>query len=137
MSRVEYETNCGGCDEPLTGRQRKWCSAACRLRQYSKAKPLQSRTCRDCGQPFIPRHWNQRRCRFGEDNERGDACFERQEAAEERAEDVNAWRDARDEGECLAPGCSAPVPYAGNGRPKFYCSARCRVRAHRAAKKGA
>jgi hypothetical protein len=130
-----YELNCAGCDEPLTGRQRKWCSSACRLRQYSKAKPLPSRTCRDCGEVFIPRHWNQRRCRYNEDNGPGDACFDLQDEADAHLMNVEAWRDVRSTSTCEAPACEESVPYSGNGRPRYYCSAKCRVRAHRAAKR--
>lgn len=130
-----YETNCAGCDAPLTGRQRRWCSDACRLRQY--AKPLPLRTCRACGQPFQPVNARQRLCRYGVDNERGDVCFDAQEAQEEHMDDtVNYWREVRDSECCQGPTCTAPIPYSGKGRPKRFCSARCRVAANRAAKRG-
>ncbi|MEU7313308.1 MULTISPECIES: hypothetical protein [unclassified Streptomyces] len=131
-----YETHCGGCDTPLTGRQRQWCSDACRLRQYGKPLPL--RDCCLCGQPFPPVNARQRVCRYGVDNERGDACFDVQEAAEEHQDDrVNYWREIRDSAVCEGPTCTAEIPYAGTGRPKRFCSARCRVAANRAAKKEA
>ncbi|WP_262700558.1 MULTISPECIES: hypothetical protein [Streptomyces] len=131
-----YETHCGGCDAPLTGRQRQWCSDACRLRQY--AKPLALRDCRLCGQPFQPINSRQRVCRFEVDNSWGDACFEAQNAEFNRQDDVVLyWREVRDSAVCEGPTCTAEIPYSGRGRPKRFCSARCRVAANRAAKKGA
>jgi len=125
-----YETNCAGCDKPLTGRQRQWCSDACRLRQYNKPAPI--RTCRICGQPFQPVNARQRVCRFGVDNMPGDPCYEAQDAADEHEEFVvQAWREVRDSLLCEGPDCTAEIPYAGRGRPKRYCSPRCRVAARR------
>lgn len=129
-----YETNCAGCDQPLTGRQRKWCSDRCRLRQYNKPLPL--RDCNICGQPFTPINSRQRVCRFGVDNGPGDPCYDVQDRADEHEEYVvHAWREVREDALCEGPTCTAPIPYAGRGRPRRFCSARCRVAASRAAKK--
>lgn len=135
---MDFETHCIECGTPLKGRQVRTCSTRCRVADYrrSRRQGPKLRTCRLCGQPFTPVNSRQRMCRFGIDNMPGDPCYEAQDAADEHEEFVvQAWREVRDSLLCEGPDCTAHIPYSGRGRPKRFCSARCRVAASRAAKK--
>lgn len=59
---------CLGCRGQLTGRQRKWCSEACRVRAYQDAQRGHEverlEVCQQCGDPLTgaQRKWCSKRC---------------------------------------------------------------------------
>lgn len=119
-----YETDCVVCGKPLEGRQRRTCSPRCRKAAQRPAPPL--RTCKLCGQPFQPVGPGRRTvCPYDDADE---YCQELQDALED---DQAAAQAARLEAVCEGPDCGVPVPYSGRGRPRRYCSVRCRNRAYR------
>lgn len=126
---VTYETECAHCRGPLTGRQRRACSDACRKALQRRSPAL--RTCRLCNQPFKPSGRGQRTVCPYEDADT--YC----QGLQDNAEDAEAMRQAlRQAATCEGPGCSAPLYHAGPGRPRKYCSRTCRNRGYKAQAKG-
>lgn len=77
------------------------------------------KTCELCGELFEPLHHRQKYCNY--DDEAGFDCINAQEDLREAAEDaLEARRTAR----CAH--CSEPAGWSGRGRPRRFCSRRCR-----------
>ncbi|WP_157995663.1 hypothetical protein [Thermomonospora amylolytica] len=121
--------DCANCGEWLDGRQTQWCSERCRTESNRREARRKAgpRYCELCGNPL---HYSNpgKRCRMGEDTVPGELCYEQQHApyAARRAAE-----DARWDAVCI---CGINAGWDGVGRPRKYCSTKCRVRAHRARK---
>lgn len=126
-TRVNFEPDCLNCGEPLTGRQRRTCSARCR--KAIQRTPAALRTCRLCKQPFQP--IGRGRPSVCDYKTEADAyCQDLQDAQD----DAQASRRAALAGAvCAGPGCSVPLPHAGPGRPRRFHSRSCKARTYRAA----
>jgi hypothetical protein len=122
-----------GCTEPPEGRSR-FCSAACRAaawRDRYREKPREERDCELCGMPFFPRRGNQRVCDYN--SGQADAnCKALQDDL------IEQWEDEQDERQrtvCEREGCETPTYRPGRGRPKRFCSPRCKTAHYRATKR--
>ncbi|GAA0914892.1 hypothetical protein GCM10009549_29820 [Streptomyces thermoalcalitolerans] len=122
-----------GTDMRSTRRQRLTCSAACRKRLQRARQGYQKpfKPCRFCGELIDSYRGNDVRC---PEDDRSDYCDDLQWAKEER----QARLEARKEGpvECEGPNCTAEVVWSGRGRPRRFCSGRCRMAAVRARRRG-
>jgi hypothetical protein len=130
----QHTSACVHCSTPLGGRQERYCSAACRQAVYRAGKrgghPA-LRVCELCGGTFEPVRPRQRYCTYdiaGFDDEAGGECESKQA---ELLEIADYWKEARATAVCAH--CGEPVGWAGRGRPRKYCSGRCKVAAFRAA----
>jgi len=128
---------CDYCGEPLYGRQRRWCSARCRVayareEQAAKKNAGKDRRCRICGGRLLPT--NPRPvCRPWEDTFEGDECFELQVTKQREAHAAQiAARRKRLEAVCP---CGKAAGWDGMGRARKYCSNACRQRAYRERKR--
>lgn len=118
---TQYETHCVVCGDPLEGRQRRTCSSRCRKAAQRPAPGL--RTCKLCQQPFQSAGPGRRTtCPY---DDADDFCQQLQDDQE----DAQATRlFALEEAVCQGPDCGEPIPYSGRGRPRRFCSVRCRNR---------
>ena len=145
---------CVACGNEISGKQRYWCSERCRGRFRTGALD-RVRSCRFCG-AILERTNPGRACRMGsplmpdhpgysvrdealDDNADaflGDECWNAQCEEEQRKADA---REARDFPTCAH--CGKETEYMGGegvgGRHRKFCSATCRVYAHRARKRKA
>lgn len=133
MISFGYETPCDECGKDLTGRQRKYCGAACKMRAYRREKCSQpaEKVCRLCGANFRPRRGKQTVCDFV-DEASPECCalqHELEQQREQRIRDVDAHNDAL----CLH--CGEWVEWDGKGRPRKFCCPAHRTAYHRAAKR--
>ncbi|WP_434795178.1 hypothetical protein WN979_14435 [Streptomyces albidoflavus] len=123
-----------GTDGRTTRDQRRTCSPRCRtaLSRARREKPRPLAICALCGQPFKQEGRGRRTvCPY-------DAADDFCQGLQDDAEDANAMRLAElGEAVCQGPECEEPIPYAGRGRPARFCSAKCRTRCYRAARKDA
>ena len=124
---------CEYCGTALYGRQRRWCSARCRVayareEQVVKKNAGTDRRCQICGNRLLPT--NPRPvCRPWEDTLDGDACFEVQVVKQREARAAQtAARMKRLDATCP---CGNSVGWDGVGRARKYCSDACRQRAYR------
>lgn len=124
-------STCDHCERKLTGRQRKFCSESCRVAEWRESKrPRQYRDCELCGDPFPVRYRNQRVCDYN--SRASEDCKYLQE------ELMVEWEDAQDElrdAVCEREGCEISVYRPGPGRPKRFCSDRCKTAHYRATKR--
>lgn len=120
-----------GCDEWLTGKQRAFCSNACRQAAYradratTPATPAE-RTCRLCGATFPVRRGNQTYCDLERDPDRNGCEALQAKMLRDRAEASEKHWDA----ECAH--CGENTGWDGVGRPRRFCSPRCRTAFYRA-----
>ncbi|RSS82460.1 hypothetical protein [Streptomyces sp. WAC06614] len=123
--------DCQNCGQPLSGRQERFCSAACRQASYRrKSQPAKARSmkpCPLCGDHFEVTHALKRFCDYEDEAE--DFCRDAQDDLEE-AKDIAQWQ--RENAACAH--CGKPARWSGRGRPRRFCSDRCKTAQHRKAK---
>lgn len=118
------------CEEWLTGRQTRFCSAKCRMRAYRAEvtdKPAE-RSCVLCGATFHPLRGKQTYCDYEEQAD--GSCSAMQNELRDRA---RALDDERWDKECAH--CGENTGWDGIGRPRRFCSSRCKTAFYRASKK--
>lgn len=118
----DYATACVSCASPLSGRQERYCSASCRQAAYRASKRPgrpERRTCELCGGVFEPIRARQKYCTY---DEAGHDCVNLQEDLLELAEEAH---EARLSAQCVH--CGESAGWTGKGRPRKYCSRRCKV----------
>jgi endogenous inhibitor of DNA gyrase (YacG/DUF329 family) len=135
---AQHTGECVHCHRRLTGKQERYCSAACRQATYRAGKrtgPPVLRICALCGGDFEPVRPRQKFCTYdmaGFDDEAGFLCINLQEDLWELEEDAKAARES-----AVCAHCGKSAGWTGRGRPKKYCSGRCKVADFRAAKRAA
>lgn len=116
-------SNCGRCGEYLTGRQERYCSPACRQAAHRAGRRTTSRPpmkpCPLCGELFEVWHPRKRYCDYNE--EAGYDCINAQEDLVEASEFA---LEARRQASCAH--CGESAGWTGRGRPKRFCTRRCR-----------
>lgn len=118
------------CDEWLTGRQKRFCSDGCKMRAHRAAatdKPAE-RVCVLCGATFRPLRGKQTYCDFQNDADETCAAMQSARQAQARALDDMRW----DKG---CEHCGENTGWNGRGRPRRFCSPRCKTAFYRAARK--
>lgn len=123
---------CEECGEWLTGRQTRFCSARCKMRAHrrdSRPAPAE-RVCRLCGATFRPLRGKQTYCDWTNDADA--SCAELQNELARTALDKE---NQRWDSECARDGCEESTGWTGVGRPRRFCSDRCRVAHYRAEKR--
>lgn len=118
---------CEECPEWLTGRQSRYCSPRCRQRAYRRARAstTPARLCVLCGAEFRPVRGKQTYCDY--ESSAGPSCAAMQEERQERVRELD---NARWDAACAH--CGRNVDWEGVGRPRRYCSPRCRTAFYRA-----
>ncbi|MEV6684888.1 hypothetical protein AB0N28_06055 [Streptomyces sp. NPDC051130] len=122
--------SCEECGKWLTGRQTRFCSPKCKMRarrRDSGASPAE-KVCTLCGASFRPLRGKQVFCDY---TDQADAsCSEMQNArdAQRLALDEERW-------EALCAHCEESTGWDGVGRPRKFCSDRCKQAFYRAAKR--
>lgn len=116
-------SNCGRCGEALTGRQERYCSQACRQAAHRAGQRTTFRPamkpCPLCGELFEASHPRKRYCDYYD--EAGYDCINAQEDLREAVEDaLEARRTAR------CANCGEAAGWGGRGRPRRFCSRRCK-----------
>ncbi|MFE1872612.1 hypothetical protein ACFW9N_17150 [Streptomyces sp. NPDC059496] len=113
---------CARCGEYLTGRQERYCSPACRQAAHRARQPRElppMKNCPLCGELFEVWHPRKRFCDYKD--EAGYDCVNAQEdlleVAEFALEDRRAARCAH---------CGESAGWTGKGRPRRFCSPRCK-----------
>lgn len=148
MPHLPYELHtiqCARCGGRLGENQERYCSAACRASAWRIAQweeerknlglPLHT-SCALCGERINVTSKSKTSC---DENDRNDDCVDAQ--ASVRLDEINARDEAeelREYAECEH--CGADIGYGGKGRPRRFCTPRCRTafyRAERAAMAGA
>lgn len=119
-----------GCSEWLTGRQVRFCSAKCKMRAHrlEKAPRPAEKTCVLCGATFRPLRGKQTYCDF--DNDANETCAALQIARLSQARELE---DSRWDKDCEH--CGDNAGWDGIGRPRRFCSPRCKTAFYRATKK--
>ncbi len=115
-----HSARCDQCGGPLSGRQERYCSGRCRQaahRARTRPHPAE-KSCPLCGQLFEPLNRWQKYCAY---DEAGYDCINAQEDIAEAAEDA---REARTAARCTH--CAGPTGWGGRGRPRRFCSSKCR-----------
>lgn len=134
---TERRYDCVGCgaDLPEGARSdRLYCSARCRMNAYraAGAPKTADMTCELCGAPFRPLRGKQRVCAKPEQTSATcrdmQAERERQRTAVRLALDEERWEKACEH-------CGENTGWEGAGRPRRFCSSRCKTAFYRAAKK--
>ncbi|MEV0117582.1 hypothetical protein AB0H77_30815 [Streptomyces sp. NPDC050844] len=113
---------CERCREYLTGRQERYCSPACRQAAHRARQPRERppmKPCPLCGELFEVWHPRKRFCDYYD--EAGYDCINAQEDLKEAAEDA---LEARKSAQCAQ--CAEPAGWTGRGRPRRFCSQRCK-----------
>jgi endogenous inhibitor of DNA gyrase (YacG/DUF329 family) len=109
---------------------RLYCSDACRKRAYRREhgpKPPE-KVCTLCGATFRPLRGKQAYCDY-EDQADG-SCAQLQNELRQRARELENERFDK-----LCDHCGEFTGWDGVGRPRRFCSARCKTAFYRAAKK--
>lgn len=123
-----HTDECQHCGEPLTGRQERYCSPACRQAVFRDSrkprKPREWKPCPLCGEPFEAIHPLKKFCDYEDEAERH--CQDAQDDLEE-AEAIAAVE--REEAVCAH--CGEPAEWSGRGRPRRFCSNRCKTADYR------
>ncbi|MET8132865.1 hypothetical protein ABZV24_13065 [Streptomyces sp. NPDC005251] len=125
---------CEECSEWLTGRQRRYCSDQCKMRAHRREKGPRpaEKVCRLCGATFQPLRGKQTFCDY--DNDANVTCAAMQSELGELAREA---QDQRYDAECAREGCEDNTGWDGIGRPRRFCSARCKVAHYRTEKRPA
>ncbi len=132
-SADNHADECGECGQRLTGYQERYCSARCRQAAFRRAKqPVRSRLklCPLCGEMFVVTSSRKKFCDYYDEAEQD--CQAAQDDLYEAAEIAPI---VRMEADCAR--CSRPVNWSGRGRPKRFCSPRCKQADYRARKANA
>ncbi|WHM36236.1 hypothetical protein [Streptomyces sp. BPTC-684] len=114
--------DCGHCGQRLTGRQERYCSPSCRQAAYRATKrPTGPRLkpCPLCGEHFLITSKRKKYCDYYDEAERD--CQTMQDDLEEAA-----WIAAEERKTAECAHCGEPAGWTGRGRPKRFCSRRCR-----------
>ncbi|NEA19188.1 hypothetical protein [Streptomyces halstedii] len=114
--------DCGHCGQRLTGRQERYCSAACRQAAYrgsKQPKRLEFKPCPLCGEPFHVTSKRKKFCDYHDEAE--DDC----RAAQDDLDDA-AWLAAEERRTALCVHCGQPAGWSGRGRPRRFCSNHCK-----------
>ncbi|MGW0626955.1 hypothetical protein [Streptomyces sp. NPDC002758] len=121
---------CEECGEWLTGRQTRYCSRKCQMRAYRQKTAQQpaERACVLCGATFRPRRGKQTFCDFENDADESCATLQTERARQRQELEGERWDKACDH-------CGENTCWDGVGRPRRFCSARCKQAFYRAAKK--
>lgn len=131
---TEHSEDCEHCGERLAGKQERYCSPACRQAVYRARKDPSAlpklKPCELCGEAFQPKNARQRWCDYAEEAERD--CQSIQDDLEEAAEYA-----AEERREVLCEHCGESAGWTGQGRPRKFCSNRCKTAEYRARKRGA
>jgi len=123
----DQETECVICYRPLSGRQEQYCSARCKMRAHrKKSQQHTEKACVLCGAMFRPTRGNQTYCDFYYADE---TCAALQNELAARKLELD---DARWEKTCEH--CGEHAGWNGRGRPRRFCSNRCKTAFYRAAK---
>ena len=115
-------SDCGHCGRRLSGRQERYCSPSCRQAAYRASKkptrqPL--KPCPLCGEHFEVTSTRKKYCDY--DDEAEDECRAAQDELED-AEWAAQWQ--RENATCAV--CGEPAGWTGRGRPRRFCSNRCK-----------
>lgn len=106
----------------------RYCSARCKMRARRRTGPKPAeRHCRLCGATFRPLRGKQSYCDFTNDADQ--TCAELQN---ELAREMTRKENQRWDAECAREGCDSSTGWEGAGRPRRFCSDRCRVAHYRA-----
>lgn len=122
-----------GCSNEPLGKSR-FCSPACRAadwRDSKRATLRQEVDCELCGTPFFPRYGNQRVCDYNS-RQAGADCRSLQDDLMEAQEET---QEERMSAVCEREGCEVLVYRPGRGRPKRFCSPRCKTAHYRSEKR--
>lgn len=115
---------------------RVYCSDRCRVRANRRAAYVApaEKTCEACGATFRPLRGKQKVCDLIEQASK--ECAEAQTVrAQECAQQALDTEDARWETECARNGCGNNAGWDGRGRPRKFCSDRCKTAHYRAVKR--
>ncbi|WP_457031137.1 hypothetical protein [Kitasatospora sp. P5_F3] len=121
-SADSHADDCENCGRTLIGRQERYCSATCRQTAFRNSKQprrWQLKPCPLCGEHFEATSTRKKYCDYYDEAERD--CQTAQDDLEEAAELAGL---ARTEAECAH--CSGPAGWTGRGRPRRFCSPRCK-----------
>jgi endogenous inhibitor of DNA gyrase (YacG/DUF329 family) len=133
MLGFEDSPSCEECDEWLTGRQTRFCSARCKMRARRRSAPKPAeKACRLCGATFRPLRGKQTFC--DADEQASSSCYELQYEQRRLALEME---NERHDATCAREGCDDWTGWEGRGRPRLFCSDRCRVAHYRAQRKAA
>lgn len=119
---AEQCDRCDHCGEYLTGQQERYCSGACRQAAHrARNRPARPdmKPCPLCGELFEPLRPRQKYCDYAE--EAGTDCMTAQDDLEEAA-----WLAAEDRKDARCAYCGEPAGWSGRGRPRRFCSSRCK-----------
>lgn len=116
-----------GCEEWLTGRQARFCSAKCRMRahRHARATPPAEKVCVLCGATFRPLRGKQTFCDF--ENDADDTCVTLQNERVAQRFTLDSERHAK-----TCAHCGEWAGWDGIGRPRRFCSNRCKTAHYRA-----
>lgn len=122
--------SCEECNEWLTGRQSRFCSAKCKMRSRRRERgtPPAEKVCVLCGATFRPLRGKQAFCDYMDQAD--DSCSEMQNARDTHRLmlDEQRW-------EALCARCKESAGWDGVGRPRKFCSDRCKTAHYRATKR--
>jgi len=123
-------TECEECGEWLTGRQKRFCSPRCKMQAYRRDKGQKpaERVCVLCGATFRPLRGKQTYCDYLNDADETCSAMQNELAARKRE-----LEDVRYDKACEH--CGEWAGWDGVGRPRRFCSSRCKTAFYRAAKK--
>jgi hypothetical protein len=116
---------------------RLYCSANCRVNARRRANyvPPAEKVCRLCGDTFRPLRGKQTYCDIDQASKE---CRELQEQHKEnQAQQALDAEDARWEAVCAREGCEDSTGWTGSGRPRRFCSDRCKTANYRTVKRSA
>lgn len=114
--------DCGHCGQRLTGRQERYCSAVCRQAAYRASKQpnrLTYKPCPLCGEPIQVTSKRKKFCDYYDEAE--DDC----RAAQDDLNDAE-WLAAEERRTAQCTHCGKPTGWSGRGRPRRFCSNRCK-----------
>ncbi|MFF6808613.1 hypothetical protein ACFZAG_01770 [Streptomyces sp. NPDC012403] len=138
MPFYSYEAHrdtCAWCPKPLTGRQERFCSQKCRvadLRDRKRRERLKAEggpkfaACPLCGEQYEVKR-GKKFCDYYDEAEI--TCKTAQDDLEEAA-----WIAAEERKEATCAHCGKPAGWGGRGRPRKFCSNRCKTAYGRANK---
>ncbi|MGK5533483.1 hypothetical protein [Streptomyces sp. URMC 129] len=127
--RENWAERCEQCGGPLNERQERYCSARCRQAAY-RARKIPGRkerewkTCPLCGELFEVTRPGKKFCDYWDEAEAD--CKAAQDDLEEAAEEAAQARQ-----NAVCENCGEPAGWSGRGRPRRYCSNRCKTAAYR------
>ncbi|MEU7163179.1 hypothetical protein AB0A70_00775 [Streptomyces morookaense] len=123
-----HADDCQDCGKRLTGRQERFCSAACRQAGYRASKkprkPIVWKICPLCGETFEATHPLKKYCDYSDEAERD--CQDAQDDLEEAQ-----WIAEYDRKNATCAHCGEPAGWSGHGRPRRFCSNRCKTADYR------